>query len=88
MLRTLVVHLLNSLAASGVETWLVAAGLVVRLLPEYTRAYPWVPAGVWLAAHRREGDDGVVWLDSNPNPAGGQALPIYAHHVEVRASDP
>ena len=59
------------------------AGLLVRLQREHADVYPWVPVCVWLRAHRRDGDSGVVWLDASPSRRS-HALSILEHHVEVR----
>ena len=61
--------------------------LLVRLRPEYAGIYAWVPAGVWLAAHRRLSDDGVVWLDADPASRGGERLPLGAQHLDVLTPD-
>jgi hypothetical protein len=77
MLLSLVFQYVGSLGI-GVMQGVAAAGLIVRLRREHAGAYPWVPMGVWLAAHRRVGDDGEVWLD-------GRALSM--SHIEIRELD-
>jgi hypothetical protein len=77
-------HLMNALGSTTFEGWLMATGLLVRLRPESADAYPEVPAGVWLAAHRRDGDEGVVWLDALPAGKGAEALPLFEGHLEIR----
>jgi hypothetical protein len=88
MLLSLLTHLVNSLGTTTLEGWFMATGLLVRLRPESAGAYPWVPAGVWLAAHRRDGDEGVVWLDSPPVPGDDGALPLFEQHLDVRDAAP
>ena len=85
MLVSLLSHLVSSLGTATLEGWLMATGLLVRLRPDSAKTYPWVPAGVWLAAHRREGDEGVVWLDSPPEQAAGESLPLFEQHLDIRA---
>jgi hypothetical protein len=87
VLVSLLSHLVCSLGSTTLEGWFMATGLLVRLRPESAKAYPWVPAGVWMAAHRREGDEGVVWLDSPPEQASGEPLPLFEQHLEIREPD-
>jgi hypothetical protein len=73
-----------SLARDGLGTLLLAAGFLVRLRPEFARGYPHIPADRWLPAHRRVGDEGFVWIDSQAAPGGGSELPVFETHVEIR----
>ncbi|HYC33289.1 MAG TPA: hypothetical protein VEB59_13445 [Gemmatimonadales bacterium] len=84
MLLPLVFQLLNSVGNVS-DAWCLAASLLVRVRPEHAHIYPWVPGGVWLPAHRRAGDRGTVWLDSNPS--SGKDLPLSVAHVEIRGPD-
>jgi hypothetical protein len=79
MFLSLVFRLRDALEAQLPGAGDVGPGLLVRLRPEYAILYPAVPAGVWLGAHRRAGDEGVVWLRS--------ALPLVEWHVELRGAD-
>ena len=86
MLLQLFSGVINVLGSTTIEGWCMATGILVRLRPEAAAAYPWVPAGVWLAAHRRDSDIGVVWLDAPPTRASGHHLPLPTRHLEIRAS--
>jgi hypothetical protein len=86
MLLQLLSSVINVLGSTTIEGWCMATGILVRLRPEAAAAYPWVPAGVWLAAHRRLGDEGVVWLDASPVGTSGHDLPLFAQHLEIRDS--
>jgi hypothetical protein len=79
MLVSLVFRLLEALDGQSPPPGNAGPALLVRLRPEYAGLYPAVPAGVWLGAHRRTGDEGVVWLRS--------ALPLVEWHVELRGRD-
>lgn len=78
--------LLDALTAmsEGVVELCYAAGLLVRLRPEFAGAYPRVPAGRWLPAYRREGEAGVVYLDQGGDDA---ALPLFEPHLDIRAPE-
>ena len=76
MLLTLMSYMVNTLGSNAVEGWCLATGLLVRLREDYAATYPAVPPGVWLSAHRRDGDEGVVWLD-------GDALPLFDQHLDI-----
>jgi hypothetical protein len=76
MLLSLVFRLLDAVEPQSPAAANDEPGLLARLRPEYAILYPAVPAGVWLAAHRRAGDEGVVWLRS--------ALPLAEWHLELR----
>ena len=84
ILANLMSTVVNLLGNSTVEAWCMATGLLVRLREESADAYPWVPPGVWLAAHRRDGDEGVVWLDSAPAGEDGEVRPLSEDHLEIR----
>jgi hypothetical protein len=84
MLLQLLSGVINVLGSTTIEGWCMATGILVRLRPEAAAAYPWVPAGVWLAAHCRDGDEGVVWLDAPPT--SGHDLPLFTQHLEIRVT--
>jgi hypothetical protein len=84
ILAGLVSQFIDVLGNTTAESWLMATGLLVRLRPESAESYPHVPPGVWLAAHRREGDAGVVWLDTMPSGADAEPLPLREQHLEIR----
>ena len=86
MLLSILFGLVESIRIPA-EPWFLSAGLLVRLRPEFAHAYPRVPGGLWLPAHRREGDVGVLWLDSNPDPASGDSPPLVADHLEILERD-
>ena len=74
-----------AVANEGLSWLLGAVGFLVRLRPEFARAYPSVPQDRWLAAHRRAGEEGYVWLDGEFGPPGAAELPLFESHVEIRA---
>ena len=79
MLLSLVFRLLDALDGQSPAAGAAEPRLLVRLRPEYAMLYPGVPAGVWLGAHRRAGDEGIAWL--------GSAQPVAEWHVELRGCD-
>jgi hypothetical protein len=87
ILAGLMFRLVDVLGHTTLEGWLMATGVLVRLRPERAGVYPWVPAGVWLAAHRRQDDEGVLWLDAQPAGAGLAPLPVSERDLQVRPRD-
>ena len=79
MLLSLVFRLLDALEPQSPAAGDAGPRLLVRLRPEYAMLYPGVPAGVWLGAHRRAGDESIVWL--------GSAQPLAEWHAELRGRD-
>lgn len=84
MFPSLVFHLVDSLSTAPPEHRGAGAALRVRLHPEFASRCPSVPSGVWLIAHRRGGDEGVVWLDFCRDRSSGEVLPLSAWHFDIR----